>query len=215
MKKLLPLLLAAALAGLASGCASTGLLKAYPGPERPADQLATIVLPASVEVRSINGAKQPNITGTLLKPVYTITTLPGPQDWTIRYNAPLAGGYYEERNAVTESPWRPFLFQAEAGGVYHLNVETPRENPTLQNEEEKVRFLLAEEKRTASSKPASLVVNVKPVEPAPAVVVPLPQSKANAPLTLENAAFDQLKSWWNVCGPHERQAFRDWLKTQP
>ncbi|MCX7010695.1 MAG: hypothetical protein NTY53_26195 [Kiritimatiellaeota bacterium] len=216
MKNILLTLFVLVAAGLFSGCASTGFLKAYPGPERPADQLATIVLPASIEVRSINGAQQPNITGTLLKKEYTIATLPGPQDWSIRYNAPLAGGYYDQRNEVTESPWLPFQFQAESGGAYRLHVETPRENAKLQYEQDKVRFSMTAEQKAGSGQPSTRS-QLKPVESAPALVVPPPppQAKANAPQTLENAAFEQLKSWWNVAGAHERQAFRDWLKAQP
>lgn len=211
MKKL-PLLLLLALAALGSGCASTGYLKAYPGPERPGDQLATIVLPASIEVRSINGQKQPIIAGTLLKPVYTIATLPGPQDWNIRYSTPLAGGYYNQQNEMTESPWTQFQFQTEAGGVYHLNVVTPREVSPLQNGKGKVHFNVSvEQKAVRSPQPATSPPQA--AEPSPALVVSPPPK--HAPQTLENAAFEQLKGWWSVAGPHERQTFRDWLKTQP
>ena len=213
MKTLLSWLVVPALAGLLSGCASTGLLKAYSGPERPGDQVATVILPASVEVRSINGAQQPSITHTLLKPVYTIAVLPGEQEWSLRYYAPLAGGYYDQRNEVSESPWLPFKFKAEAGSVYHMTVETPRENPHLQNTAEKVRFRLEQEKKAVAVAATMAPQQKQPLEPAPAVV--LPTAKTAAPQTLENAAFEQLKSWWGVAGPHERQSFRDWLKSQP
>jgi hypothetical protein len=217
MKNLLLSLFSLAAVGLISGCASTGFLKAYPGPERPADQLATIVLPASIEVRNINGAKQPGITSTLLKPVYIIATLPGPQDWSIRYYAPLAGGYDDQRNEVTESPWIQFPFKAEAGGVYHLNVETPREKPGLRNEKDKVRFSIVAGAKAVNvvrpsatpPEPAS-VSRAAPVQPPPALV-----PKVEAPQTLESAALMQLKKWWGVAGPDEQRAFRDWLKAQP
>jgi uncharacterized protein YccT (UPF0319 family) len=220
MKKLL-LLLVPVFAGLLSGCASPGLLKAYPGPERPADQIATIVLPASIEVRSINGEKQPRITTTLLKPVYSIITLPGEQEWSLRYYAPLAGGYYDQRNEVTESPWTSFQFKAEAGSVYHLHAEVPRGDNQLSDFSSKVRFSLIAETQQAEPVPAasgSATRNPgKLVEPAPALVVPpaATQAKVATPQTLEFAAFEQLKSWWTVAGPRERQAFRAWLKVQP
>lgn len=214
MKHLLLTLFVLVAGGLFSGCASTGFLKAYPGAERPADQLATIVLPASIEVRSINGAKQPNITGTLLKSVYVIATLPGPQDWSIRYNAPLAGGYYDQHDEVTESPWTQFQFNTVAGGTYHMQVNTPRENSALRDEKEKIRFNVTVEQKTVNAKQV-VSERHEPVEPTPAIMVPPSPGKTQAPQTLGNAAFEQLKSWWQVAGSREREAFRDWLRAQP
>ena len=236
MKNLLLPLLAFAVVGLLSGCATPmSSVKAYPGAERPADQVATITVPASVEVRSVNGAKQPNITGTLLKATYSIATLPGAQEWSLRYNAPLAGGYYEQRGTVTETAWMPLQFTAEAGGIYRLAVDVPRNNASTRDATEKVRFNIAKEGQAPAvprAAPAPAVVAapapvaITPV-PLPAAVVPasapiafapppLPQvSQTAAPQTLETAAFEQLKKWWNAAGPSERQSFRDWLKTQP
>ncbi len=213
MKKLLSLLLLSLLTTLVAGCASTGLLKAYSGPEQPAAQIATVILPASVEVESINGTQQPNVTRALLKPVYSITLLPGAQDWRVRYYAPLADGYEERQREVTESPWTSIQFTAEASQTYHLHVETPRAIPGQHGAQDKVRFTVVAEKPAEPARPAPRAVPTKPAEPAPAVVVPSP-AKAAAPQTLEFAAFEQLKSWWNVAGPRERQAFRDWLMTQ-
>ena len=241
MKNLLLPLFALVAVGLLAGCATpVSFVKAYPGAERPADQVATITVPASVEVRSINGAPQPNITGTLLKATYTITTLPGAQTWTVRYNAPLAGGYYDQRDVVTETAWLPFEFTAEAGGAYRLSVDVPRHSASTRDAEKKIRFGIAKEGQApavtgaapapapvAGAAPApvarapapalapvALALAPAPVAPAPPPP-PLQISQPAAPQTLETAAFEQLKKWWTAAGPSERQSFRDWLKTQP
>ncbi len=213
--------------GLLSGCSTPALVKAYPGESRPADQIATVVVPASVEVRSINGAPQPNITGTLFKSTYTLATLPGAQDWNVRYHAPLAGGYYEQRDTVTETPWRSFQFTAVAGGVYRFAVDLPRKQATQRDGAELVRFSIVKAGQAEALPPATptpVVAAAPLVPPAPLAFVPAapappPPAQATAqpaaPQTLESAAFEQLKRWWTASGPHERQSFRDWLKTQP
>ena len=214
MKKISLLLAAFTLVALASGCASTALVKAYSGVEQPPAQVARVTVPASVEVRSVNGTPIANITGTLRAQTYAVTTLPGPQRWSVRYSAPLAGGVYADPlSTVTESGWMELAFVAEAGQAYRVKVTTPREDPKLGYTKDKVRFSVSADKQ-------SLLAGSKTVkeEPAPALVVPaLPPAEghATAPQNLEFAAFEQLKSWWNVAGPQERQAFRDWLKTQP
>lgn len=214
MKKLLLLLAAATWVALVSGCASTALVKAYPGAEQPPAQLARVTVPASVEVRSVNGTPIANITGTLRAQTYTVTTLPGPQRWSVRYYAPLAGGFYADPlSTVTESGWMDLAFGAEAGQAYRVKVATPDEDPQLGHAKDKVRFSVSADKKSLLSGSKAVIE-----EPAPALVVPalpLAQGHSSTPQTLEFAAFEQLKSWWNAAGTQERQAFRDWLKTQP
>lgn len=214
MKKLLLLLAAATWVALVSGCGSTALVKAYPGAEQPPAQLARVTVPASVEVRSVNGTPLANITGTLRAQTYAVMTLPGSQSWSVRYSAPLAGGFYADPvSTVTESGWMDLAFVAEAGQAYRVKVTTPNEDPQLGRAKDKVRFSVSADKKSLLSGNKAGTE-----EPAPALVVPAPppaQGHANAPQTLEFAAFEQLKSWWNAAGTQERQAFRDWLKTQP
>ena len=232
MKNLRSLLLVIICAGLDVGCASIKLVKAYPGAERPAAQLVTVIVPASIEVCNINGEKLPRVTFMLREKQYTITILPGPQDWTMRYYEPLAEGYYADPQAVTESPWMPFKFEAVAGQTYRLDVQTPREDPKLRRTKEHVSFSVATECSAVSVQPSATsqpkpelqpvmvpVVPPKPVEapaggsaPSPP---PPPSPQLETPQTLESAALGQLKKWWGVAGPEEQRAFRAWLKTQP
>jgi len=228
MKKLILPILTITLTGFVSSCASTAFVKAYPGAERPAAQLATVVVPASVEVRSANGEKLPNVTGMLRAKQYTIATLPGPQDWSVRYYQPLAEGYYADPSTVTDSPWTPLQFAAVAGQTYRLSVETPRENPKLRNASEQVCFSIVAEQKAVSTQPSAIsqpkaeppVLVVTPVAPpTPAKSAepppPPPALKAEVPQTIESATLQQLQNWWRAAGPQERQAFRDWIKTQP
>lgn len=92
-------------------------------------------------------------------------------------------------------------------------MTTPREDPQLGYAKDKVGFGVTVDKK-------SLLAGSKaiPEEPAPALVasaLPSAQGHANGPQTLDYAVFEQLESWWNAAGTQERQAFRDWLKTQP
>jgi len=96
MKKLY-LFLFVFIIGLCAGCASTKSVKAYSGNDRSADQIATVIVPASVEVRHANDMKLPRVTTLLMEKQYTIATLPGAQEWSVRYYAPLAGGYSPTR----------------------------------------------------------------------------------------------------------------------
>lgn len=214
MKKLLLLF---TLAGLASGCASSAFVKAYPGAERPAAQLASVRVPAGVEVRSVNDAQLPRVTGMLRAREYTVATVAGAQDWNVRYYQPFAGGYYADPQVVTESPWTPLKFEATAGQTYRLHVETPRENPKLRYEKEQVRFRIAAEQKAVSVQP-SAISPPKPLPPVPVAgddVKPTAGPKTEAPQTFESATLQQLQSWWRAAGAQERQAFRDWIKTQP
>jgi len=216
MKKLLSLMLLAALAGFVSGCASTAFVKAYPGAERPAVQLASVIVPASVEVRSVNGEKLPNVTGMLRAREYTVATVPGAQNWSVRYYQPLADGYYADPQAVTESPWTPLKFEAAAGQAYRLQVETPRENPKLRYEKERVRFSVGVEK--AASIQAAAIRQPQSLPPVPVAgdsAKPAAVPKTEAPQTLESAALQQLQNWWRAAGAQERSAFLNWIKTQP
>ncbi|TAN38997.1 MAG: DUF2057 domain-containing protein [Verrucomicrobia bacterium] len=206
MKKLIRLMLAFVFAGFVSGCASTVFVKAYPGVERPTTQLATVVVPASVEVRSVNGEKVLDVTGTLRESHYSVATLAGSQNWSVRYYAPLAEGYYADPQAVTESPWTPFTFAAAAGQTYRLEVQTPREDPKLFRTKERVSFSVT----AVGGQPAAISQSEsKPATPPP------PTPKVEAPQTLESAALKQLQNWWRAAGAEERQAFLDWTKTQP
>lgn len=215
MKKLLFLILVPAAAWFASGCATVTSVKAYPGAERSAAQLATVIVPASVEVRTVNGEKTPNVTSLLFAKEYDVIILPGAQAWSVRYSNPLAGGYYADpTSVVTESPWTELSFRAEAGRVYRLKVVTPNEDSKLRYEKIKVRFSIAAENAPDSNilLPArSPVVSTA----TPQTATPQSATPAEAPQTIESAALKQLQNWWQAAGPHERQAFRDWLKSQP
>jgi len=223
MNKLLTLSTVLVAAGLVSGCATTSFVKAYPGAERPAAQLATVLVPTSVEVRNVNGEQLPNVTSGLYVKQYTVATLPGDQTWRVRYSNPLAGGYYADPSSVvTESPWMDVGFRAEAGRTYRLKVTTPDEDPALRHGHNQVRFsIVAEQAPAGGALPGAPVAAVPPPPVLPAAPAPVPPvaapsaPPAEMPQTIESAALKQLQNWWQAAGPQERQAFRTWLQTQP
>ena len=215
MKRMHFLLFLFAAVSLASGCATATFIKAYPGTERPADQLATVIVPTCVEVRSVNGAKVSCATSLLLVKQYKVTTLPGLQSWSVRYSNPMAGGYYADpARVVTESPWTELSFHAEAGQVYRLQVAAPNEDYAVHHEKTNVRFSVVAENALDSS---ALVTARSPAvsAPPPTIAAPQPAPKIETPQTLESAALGQLKKWWGVAGPEEQRAFREWLQSQP
>jgi len=223
MNKLLTLSTVLVAAGLVSGCATTSFVKAYPGAERPAAQLATVLVPTSVEVRNVNGEQLPNVTSGLYVKQYTVATLPGAQTWRVRYSNPLAGGYYADpTSVVTESLWMDVSFHADAGRTYRLKVTTPDEDPALRHDHNQVRFSIVAEQAPADSASPTAAGSavppppVLPAAPAPALhVAPAPAPSVEMPQTIESAALKQLQNWWQAAGPQERQAFRAWLQTQP
>ena len=223
MNKILTLSCALAVVSLASGCATAPFVKAYPGAERPAVQLALVQVPTTVEVRTVNGEKVANLTYKLYAKQYTVATLPGDQRWSVRYSNPLAGGYYADPlNEVTESPWMDVGFRADAGRTYRLKVTTPNDDVSLRHGPLHVRFaVVAEQAPAGSASPAASASAVPPpppppVVPAPALnIAPPPAPHIEAPQTIESAALKQLQNWWLAAGPQEREAFRAWLKTQP
>jgi hypothetical protein len=216
MNKILTLSCALAAVGLTSGCATSSFVKAYPGAERPVAQLVTVIVPTSVEVRSVNGEKVANVTSQLYVKQYTVATLPGAQTWSVRYSNPMAGGYYADpTSVVTESPWMDLSFRAEEGQVYRLKVTTPDEDSSLRHDRYQVRFsVVAEPAPAGGAIPmAQSSAAVSPPPPTPAAPPPVPH--VEVPQTIESAALKQLQNWWQAAGPQERQAFRDWLQTQP
>lgn len=215
MNKLLTLSCVFAAVSLTSGCATAPFVKAYPGAERPASQLAAVQVPTTVEVRTVNGEKVSNLTYKLYAKQYTVATLPGDQTWSVRYSNPLAGGYYADPlTVVTESPWMDVGFRADAGRTYRLKVTTPDEDATLRHGPMQVRFsVVAEQAPAGSALPMAPVAAVPPPPAAPVVAAPAPH--VEVPQTIESAALKQLQNWWQAAGPQERQAFRTWLQTQP
>ena len=216
MNKILTLSCALAAVGLASGCATSSFVKAYPGAERPAGQLATVIVPTSVEVRTVNDEKVSNVTSQLYVKQYTVATLPGTQTWSVRYSNPMAGGYYADpTSVVTESPWMDFSFRADAGQTYRLKVTTPDEDSSLRHAHNPVRFsVVAEQASVGGALPTAQGSSAVP-PPPPTPAAPPPAPHGEVPQTIESAALKQLQNWWQAAGPQERQAFRDWLKTQP
>jgi hypothetical protein len=214
MNKILTLSCALAAVGLTSGCATSSFVKAYPGAERPVAQLATVIVPTSVEVRSVNGEKVANVTSQLYVKQYTVATLPGTQTWSVRYSNPMAGGYYADpTSVVTESSWMDLSFRADAGQTYHLQVTTPDEDSSLRHAHNQVRFCVVAEQAPAGG--ALPMAQSSASVPPPTPVAPPPAPHVEVPQTIESAALKQLQNWWQAAGPQERQAFRDWLQTQP
>jgi uncharacterized protein YccT (UPF0319 family) len=179
---------------LLSGCATPSTQNLYSGPERPADEVASVVVPWQIQVRSVNGQKVPLSLFSGSQKESTVRVLPGAQEWSVRYYDPFADDRRDRDPYVDQTGVVPLRFTAEAGRAYRLKFETPKEDPALRDAKQQVRFLVAESDSDVSQ---------PGVEPDGA-------QRAPEPVAIEQAALDQLKSWWRVAGPAERREFMEW-----
>lgn len=184
-----------------AGCATPSAHKLYDGPERPAAEVASVMVPWQVQVRSVNGQKTPLSLYTGSAGESNLRVLPGAQDWQVLYSDPFADEREDHRNPyrVDKSGVETLRFQADAGHVYRIRFETPDSNPSLRNARQQVSFSVVE---TASGEeqPAMVIRGVSSPAPGPAEAVPF-----------EQATLDQLKNWWRAAGPAERKAFKEWI----
>lgn len=182
---------------LVSGCATTSTQNLYSGPERPIEEVATVIVPWQIQVRDVNGQKVPMSLFSGSEKESTLRVLPGPQEWSVRYYDPFADDR-QGRNpyAVDQTGIVSLRFNAEAGHVHRLNFETPEQNPTLRDAKQQVRFLVAD---AGTNNSQYIVVEQDTKQPVP------------EPVAFEQATLDQLKNWWRVAGPAERRAFLEWV----
>jgi len=185
---------------LLAGCATTSTQNLYPGPERAPGQVATVIVPWQIQIRSVNGQSvAPSLFGGSEKESM-IRVLPGAQEWQVRYYDPFADDRRDRHpQAVDRTGILSLRFEARAGVLYRLAFETPEQNPSLRDAEQKVRLFLTTEAGQDVSQPAVGHVD------EPWVPEPVP---------LEQATLEQLKSWWRAAGANERQAFMEWVNEE-
>jgi hypothetical protein len=198
---------------LLGGCATTSTFNLYPGPEKSADEVATVLVPWQVQVRSANGEKDKGslFGGSEKESSYRV--LPGPQDWRVRYYDPFADDRpsRNQDRIVDRTEAVPLRFNAEAGRTYRVRFETSEQNPALRNVSQPVRFWVTEESASGSQPMPVQPDNMSAKPEVASSATPSASTTAPAPVTLEKAALEQLKSWWNVAGSMERKAFLDWI----
>jgi hypothetical protein len=189
---------------LLAGCATTSTRDLYSGPERPSEELASVIVPWQVQIRNVNGERLPMSLFSGSEKASTFRILPGAQEWSVRYYDPFADDRQNrDPYAVVQSAIVSLRFAAEAGHVYRLKVETPEQNASLRDAKDPVRFSVVGEDGTEAA----------PVERRPPCPVDAGRTSTSAlpPATFEQATLDQLKNWWRVAAPAERKAFLEWV----
>ena len=104
------------------GCATpTGLVQVYEGPQRPENEIVTLIMPAALEVLAVDGEeiKIPYFGGS----DYKLQLLPGPHTLELFYKESWGG---PTASGVVVSDVSMFRFTAQAGAVYTAQHDGPK-----------------------------------------------------------------------------------------
>lgn len=182
------------------GCLSPDIHQAYPGAPLPAEQTCTLLVPAMLDVRSIDGV--PTDWSLRLKKggMQELSMIPGRHRLLVRYYDPTAD---ESRQEVYQEDRIDVLLDANPGSAHELKYDTWTYNPELRKAREKVRVW---------------VMEISPGVPAAVPRVPVAEEpvtgRADVP-AVGSTRMDALKSQWNTLTPPERDSFQKWQQTQP
>ena len=209
------------LTGLLFACSATGPVRFYSGPPLPKQELAIVVVPAAITVRSIDGKEvvsPSNETGT-----YEVQLKPGHHLIAFRYE--LFWGTNDSGKLV-KSKQVGVDTNFEAGKTYELRYRVPRDaedaadyffdfKATLldlsgghQYKSYVIRDLdaMVAAKLGNSTAPASA--------PLPhTAATPTTTAKLSADAAVNEDPVKRLKFWWLMASPQQRQQFTQWMKT--
>lgn len=207
--------LAVVIAAVAIGCSTPSDRYLYPGDERPADQVAIVVVPWQIQIRRVNDRRiAPAPFGGSQKEA-RVRILPGSQEWLVRYVDPFAADRTGDPYAFDRSGDIAVRFEAIAGHTYRLAFVTPHENPALRDAAQQVLVQVTDGGNGETRPfPAAPAATPPPAEVRRDATAPAPVEAAppGTPQPLEDATLEQLKKWWTVAGDRERQAFLHWIR---
>ena len=200
------------------GCAtSTGLVQVYDGPQRPENEVVTLVVPAALEVLAVDGEeiKIPYFGGN----DYKLHLLPGPHTLEVFYKESWGG---PTSSGVVVSDVSMFRFEAQAGDVYLLQHDGPKNLVTASRFSDKPRIWLLDPGTGRRLQPyatekyiPALLRAMRKYEAgnqAAAAAAPQVSPAASAEdVVMQQDALKRLQFWWKIASAKDRKAFKDWL----
>ena len=126
---------------LVAGCLTNDVRQAYPGAPLPADETCTLLVPAMLDVRSIDGVHTDWSLRLKKGAMQELSLMPGKHRLLIRYYDPTAD---EALHEVYEADRIEGALAANAKSVHELKYDTWARNPELRKAKEKVRVWVVE-----------------------------------------------------------------------
>ena len=126
----------AAAALLLCGCLSNDFRQVYAGAPLPADETCTLLVPAMLDVRAIDGVSTDWSLRLKKGRMQELSMLPGHHRLLIRYYDPTAD---ESRHEIYEADRIEVTFDAKPRSVHEMKYDTWAHNPELRRNKEKVR----------------------------------------------------------------------------
>lgn len=226
---------------LVVGACSSAPVRLYPGPQRPAAEVAVLSLPEPIEIAQINGVEVPAASGMNSKGDKVLELEPGRYDVLAYYRELWVRG--DNHEVLRSNPVR-LLVEARPGQRYRF--EYPRPQTFAQAEALSLAFrgwaveqasgLRIETEYSGMAFRGGLLAQiqgdrslvqavtkdggqqvVKPLdagEPAPPLASPAaPAAAAAAPIP-DDQQLLLVKGWWNQATPEQRRAFLEWVAAQ-
>jgi len=179
----------------AVGCATTpSVQKLYEGPDRPDAELATVIIPYTIEIHDINGTPFSSATKLRSAKEQRATLLPGSYLFGFKFSSPYEFG--SERAGVT-TPRMERSAALEAGHTYRFLSRVKGDDAgaavDVWIEDAGAKVRRDEAQPTPAPKPAVIM----PAAPPPA-------GKTEKPV---GSSLDDLKRSWQSASPDERAEF--------
>lgn len=226
--RLLNLLLAAALAVLATTATARGPVLAVPDADQARGDLATLVLPESLDIEMVDGMVYPGFKGMFRKGDLEVRVLPGEREIAVKYNQLF--NVTADMHEVVKSKLLVLTFVAEPGKRYRAqhakfrNVDEARAG--TQNfvvtviDEQGVNRVTAASQVQKNWKGESTTTSRKDlVNPEAVVAVPVPPAVPGAVAAPAAGgglnAVELLKFTWQNASAADRAAFLEWVKANP
>ena len=207
------------LTGLLFACSATGPVRFYSGPPLPKQELAIVVVPAAITVRSIDGKEVDSPskeTGT-----YEVQLKPGHHLIAFRYE--LSWGT-NESGMLVKSKQVGVDTNFEAGKTYQIRYKVPHDadeaydylsdfNATLVDLSNGQQYHSYEIANLNTILATKLTDTKTPPAAAQTATMPATTAKLSADAAVNEDPVKRLKFWWLMASPQQRQQFTQWMKT--
>jgi len=189
-------------------------MRLYAGPERPSEEIAQLLVPESLEVRSINGEDIPRIPRVIRTGERRLDLRAGSYEMVVYYDAvwPLGSSGDE---AVRSEPQRVSV-ELKAGHTYRFGHQPAIDLEDARRLARDLRLTIVD---LDGGQPVQLTVEPSPEEVTAQVAVipiaPLEDAAAAAPAVEGSEALpalELLKFWWRQASSEERAKFRGWIE---
>lgn len=194
-------LLAVLAAGsLLTGCRSVTTLQLYNGPEVSADQLATLVVPWCISLRTIDGSPAPSTLANEMRLVLG----PGSHTMEARYVVifPTSGNDSEK----IVSDYVRLRFKAEPGKTYTICSKDPKTLEATRRYAAHVSLWIAE---TGGGAKGAAMTTPAPAAQTPITTSAKPETATTTPKADVRDTRSELQKLWDNASEQDRKAFRD------